>query len=233
MNRRKLALAVAIAALVVAFFALDLGQYLDLGYLQSQRDRLHDVFVARPVFVGAAFFAIFVAVTGLCLPGAAVLTLIAGAMFGVGWGIVIVSFASTLGATIAFLLARHLARNAVRRRFANTLERVDAGVRTDGAFYLLTLRLVAVFPFFIINPVLGLTAMPVLVFATVTQAGMVPALLVFVNAGSQLGEIESVAGVLSPSLLLSFLLLGLFPLVAKKIVNALRARRRPHPPDWV
>ena len=232
MDRRKLVLAAVIAALVAAFFAFDLGHYLDLDFLRSQRDRLHDLFVARPFFVGAVFFAVFVAVTGLCLPGTAVLTLVAGAIFGLGWGMVIASFAATLGATLAFLLARYLARNAVRRRFENTLERLDAGVRRDGAFYLLTLRLVAVFPFFIINAVMGLTAMPVLVFAAVTQAGMLPALLVFVNAGSRLGEIESLAGILSPALLLSFLLLGVFPLVAKKIVDVLRSRRRPHPPKW-
>ncbi len=232
MDRRKLVLAAVIAALVAAFFAFDLGHYLDLDFLRSQRDRLHDLFVARPFFVGAVFFAAYVAVTGLCLPGAAVLTLVAGAIFGLGWGMVIASFASTLGATLAFLLARYLARNAVRRRFENTLERLDAGVRRDGAFYLLTLRLVAVFPFFLINAVMGLTAMPVLVFAAVTQAGMLPALLVFVNAGSRLGEIESLAGILSPALLLSFLLLGVFPLVAKKTVDVLRSRRRPHPPKW-
>ena len=231
MDRRKLVLAAVIAALVAAFLTFDLGRYLDLGFLQSQRDRLHDLFVVRPFFVRAAFFAVYVAVTGLCLPGAAVLTLVAGATFGLGWGMVIVSFASTLSATLAFLLARYLARNAVRRRFETTLERMDAGVRKDGAFYLLTLRLVAVFPFFIINSVMGLTSMRVLVFAAVTQAGMLPALLVFVNAGSQLGEIESVAGILSPALLLSFLLLGIFPLVAKKSVDAFRYRRRPGPPD--
>ena len=233
MERRKLALAAVIAALGAAFFVFDLGRHLDLDFLLSQRDRLHDLFVARPILVGAVFFAVHVAVTGLCLPGAAVLTLVAGAIFGLGWGMVIASFASTLGATLAFLLARYLARNAVRRRFANSLERVDGEVRKDGAFYLLTLRLVAVFPFFIINAVMGLTAMPVLVFAAVTQAGMVPALLVFVNAGSQLGELESIAGILSPALLLSFLLLGVFPLAAKKIVDVLRSRRRPHRPDWI
>ena len=233
MDRRKLVLAAMIAALVAAYFVFDLGRYLDLDFLQSQRDRLRDLFAARPIFVGVVFFATFVAVTGLCLPGAAVLTLVAGAIFGLGWGMAIASAATTLGATLSFLLARYLARNAVRRYFANTLVRLDAGVRRDGAFYLLSLRLVAVFPFFIINAVMGVTAMPLLVFAAVTQVGMLPALLVFVNAGSRLGEIESVAGILSPAVLLSFLLLGAFPFVARKIVNVLRARRQPHPPDWV
>ena len=225
MDWRKLAVLAVIVALVAAFFVFDLGRYLDLGYLQSQRGRLHDLFVAHPWRVGAVFFAVYVAVTGLSLPGAAVLTLVAGAIFGLGWGTVIVSFASTLGATLAFLLARYLARNAVRRRFEGTLERIDGGVRKDGAFYLFTLRLVPVFPFFIINLAMGLTSMRVLVFALVSQAGMLPGTLVYVNAGTQLGEIESLAGVLSPELWLSFLLLGVFPLVAKKVVNALRARR--------
>ena len=225
MDRRKLIVLAAIVVLVAAFFAFDLGRYLDLAYLQSQRGRLNDLFVAHPWRVGAAFFAVYVAVTGLSLPGAAVLTLVAGAIFGLGWGTVIVSFASTLGATLAFLLARYLARAAVRRRFGGTLERIDDGVRRDGAFYLFTLRLVPVFPFFIINLAMGLTSMRVLVFAFVSQAGMLPGTLVYVNAGTRLGEIESLAGILSPALLLSFVLLGVFPLVAKKIVDALRARR--------
>ena len=225
MDRRKLVVLAAIAALVVLFFALDLGRYLDLGFLQSQRGRLHELFLVRPFFVGALFFAVYVAVTGLSLPGAAVLTLVAGAIFGLGWGTVIVSFASTLGATLAFLLARYLARDAVRRRFEGSLERIDGGVRKDGAFYLFTLRLVPVFPFFIINLAMGLTSMRVLVFAFVSQAGMLPGTLVFVNAGNRLAELESLAGILSPALWLSFLLLGVFPLVAKKIVDGLRARR--------
>ena len=225
MDRRKLLVLAAIVVLVAAFFAFDLGRYLDLAYLQSQRGRLSELFVAHPWRVGAAFFAVYVAVTGLSLPGALVLTLVAGAIFGLGWGAVITSLASTVGATLSFLLARYLARAAVRRRFEGTLERIDGGVRKDGAFYLFTLRLVPVFPFFIINLAMGLTSMRVLVFAFVSQAGMLPGTVVYVNAGTRLGEIESLAGILSPALLLSFLLLGVFPLVAKKIVDALRARR--------
>ena len=225
MDRRKLLVLAAIVALVAAFFVLDLGRYLDLGYLQSQRGRIQELFAARPFEVGAVFFAVYVAVTGLSLPGAAVMTLVAGAIFGLGWGTVIVSFASTLGATLAFLLARYLARDAVRRRFGGALERIDGGVRKDGAFYLFTLRLVPVFPFFIINLAMGLTSMRVLMFALVSQAGMLAGTLVYVNAGTRLGELESLAGILSPELWLSFVLLGVFPLVAKKIVDALRARR--------
>ncbi|MCY4450559.1 MAG: FAD-dependent oxidoreductase [Immundisolibacterales bacterium] len=225
MDRKKLLVLAAVAVVVALFFTLDLGRYLDLEFLQAQRGRMHDLFLARPLLVGAVFFAIYVAVTGLSLPGAAVLTLVAGAIFGLGWGTVIVSFASTLGATCAFLLARYLARDTVRRRFAGALERIDGGVRKDGAFYLFTLRLVPVFPFFIINLAMGLTSMRVLAFAFVSQAGMLPGTLVYVNAGTRLGELESLAGILSPAILLSFALLGVFPLVAKKIVDALRARR--------
>ena len=225
MARNKLIVLAAIAVLVVLFFAFDLGRYLDLEFLQAQRSRMHDLFLARPALIAAVFFAIYVAVTGLSLPGAAVLTLVAGAIFGLGWGTVIVSFASTLGATVAFLLARYLARDAVRRRFVGAFERIDGGVRKDGAFYLFTLRLVPVFPFFIINLAMGLTSMRVLAFAFVSQAGMLPGTLVYVNAGTQLGELESLAGILSPAIVLSFALLGIFPLFAKKIVDALRARR--------
>ena len=225
MNVRKLAVLAVIAGLVVVFFALDLGRYLDLEFLQSQRGRIQELFAAHPLRVGAAFLVIYVAVTGLSLPGAAVLTLVAGAIFGLLWGTVIVSFASTLGATLAFLLARYLARDAVRRRFAGAFERIDGGLRKDGSFYLFTLRLVPVFPFFIINLAMGLTSMRVLVFALVSQAGMLPGTIVYVNAGTRLGEIESLAGILSPALWLSFVLLGVFPLIAKKIVDVLRARQ--------
>ena len=225
MDRKKLALAAVVAVLLAAFFAFDLGRYLDLGLLKEQRDRLHALFLARPLLTGAVFFAAYVAITGLSLPGAAVLTLVAGATFGLVWGTLIVSLASTLGATLAFLLARYLARDAVRRRFATALARIDEGVRKDGAFYLFILRLVPAFPFFIINLAMGLTAMRVAVFAFVSQGGMLPGTVVFVNAGVRLTEIESLAGILSPALLLSFALLGVFPFLAKKLADGLRARR--------
>ena len=225
MDRKKLLLAAALAVLVAAFFVFDLGRYLDLGFLKEQRERLHAAFLARPLFTGASFFAIYVAVTALSLPGAAVLTLVAGAVFGLLWGTVIASFASTLGAALAFVLARYLARDAVRRRFEGAFARIDAGVRKDGAFYLFTLRLVPVFPFFIINLAMGLTSMRVLVFALVSQGGMLPGTVVFVNAGTRIGEIESLSGILSPELWLSFALLGIFPLLAKRLADVLRARR--------
>ena len=199
MDRRKLLLLAAIAALVVLFFAFDLGRFLDLDFLQAQRGRLHGAFLARPWAVGAGFFVVYVAVTGLSLPGAAVLTLVAGAVFGLLWGTVIVSFASTAGATLAFLLARYIARDAVRRRFDSALGRIDEGVRKDGPFYLFTLRLVPVFPFFIINLAMGLTSMRVAIFALVSQVGMLPGTVVFVNAGTQLARSKESPASFPPS----------------------------------
>ena len=225
MNARKLALLAAVAALVAAFLVFDLGRYLDLAFLRSQREHLHHLVADRPLATAAAFCGIYIAVTGLSLPGAAVLTLVAGAVFGLLWGTVISSIASTIGATLAFLLARYLARDWVRGRFERSLARIDEGVAKDGAFYLFTLRLVPVFPFFVINLAMGLTSMGVVVFAFVSQAGMLAGTVVYVNAGTRLGEIESLSGILSPGLWLSFVLLGVFPLAAKKVVDVLRARR--------
>lgn len=225
MSPKKLLLLALVAALVAAFFVFDLGRWLDFDFLKSQRDHFQALFAERPFLTAALFFAAYVAVTGLSLPGAAVLTLVGGAILGLVWGTVVVSLASTLGATVAFVLARYLARDAVRRRFARALGPIDEGVRKDGAFYLFTLRLVPVFPFFVINLAMGLTSMRVLTFAFVSQAGMLPGTVVYVNAGTRLAEIEGLAGILSPGLWLSFALLGVFPLVAKKAVDALRARR--------
>jgi pyruvate/2-oxoglutarate dehydrogenase complex dihydrolipoamide dehydrogenase (E3) component/uncharacterized membrane protein YdjX (TVP38/TMEM64 family) len=166
-----------------------------------------------------------VAVTGLSLPGAALMTLVAGAVFGLLWGTVIVSFASSLGATLAFLASRFLLRDAIQGRFGDKLRAINAGVEKEGAFYLFTLRLVPAFPFFVINLVMGLTPMKTRTFYWVSQVGMLAGTLVYVNAGTQLARLESVKGILSPGLLASFAALGLFPLVAKKIVDTVRARR--------
>lgn len=159
------------------------------------------------------------------MPGAAVLTLVGGGLFGLAWGSVIVSFASTLGATLAFLISRYLFRDVVARRFGKRLKAIDAGIARDGAFYLFTLRLVPVFPFFVINLVMGLTAIRAPTFALVSQIGMLPGTLVFVNAGTQLAQVTSPADVLSPALIGSFVLLGLFPLLAKVIVGVMKSRR--------
>ncbi|PWG65374.1 FAD-dependent oxidoreductase [Spiribacter halobius] len=225
MSYGKLILPVIIAAAIGAFFAFDLGQYLSLAYVQSQRETFQAVYAAHPVATLAAFFAIYVVVTALSLPGAAVMTLVAGALFGLVTGTVLVSFASSIGATLAFLVARLLLRDTVQRRFGQSLRKVNRGVEKDGAFYLFGLRLVPAFPFFVINLVMGLTPMRTWTFYWVSQVGMLAGTVVYVNAGTQLGQISSVGGLLSPGLIASFTALGLFPIVARKILQTLQARK--------
>ncbi len=173
-----------------------------------------------------AFFFTYIALTALSIPGAAVMTLIAGALFGLTTGTIIVSFASTIGATLAFLFARFLLRDYIERHFSSMAERIATGIKKDGAYYLFTLRLVPVFPFFIINLALGLTRLKTWTFAWVSQIGMLAGTLVFVNAGTQISRITNMADIASPRLLGSFVLLGIFPLLTKKIVGAITARHR-------
>ena len=173
-----------------------------------------------------AYFAAYVAITGLSLPGAAIMTLAGGAVFGLLWGTVLVSLASTLGATVAFIVSRYILREGIQRRYGDRLKAINAGIERDGAFYLFTLRLVPAFPFFIINLVMGLTPMRTLTFALVSQLGMLPGTIVFVNAGTQLARIDSLQGILSPALIGSFVLLGLFPFIAKWTVGVVKSRRR-------
>ncbi|MFM7736926.1 MAG: TVP38/TMEM64 family protein [Alphaproteobacteria bacterium] len=222
---RRIALALLVAAFVVAWFALDLGRFLRLDELQARRGDLEEAFRTRPLRVVAGFFAAYVAVSLLALPGAAVLTMAAGAVFGLVRGTVLVSFASTLGATIAFLASRYLFRDAVARRFGDRLRTVDEGIARDGAAYLFTLRLVPVFPFFLVNPLVGLTSLPARTFAWVSQLGMLPGTVVYVNAGTRLADVRSLDGILSPGLLLAFALLGVFPLAAKWIARAVAGSR--------
>jgi pyruvate/2-oxoglutarate dehydrogenase complex dihydrolipoamide dehydrogenase (E3) component/uncharacterized membrane protein YdjX (TVP38/TMEM64 family) len=225
MTKSRLALLVAIVALIAAFFAFDLGRYLSLEFFRSEQAAITGFYAAHPWQTGAAFFTVYVAVTGLSLPGAAIMTLIAGAIFGLLSGTLIVSFASSVGATLAFLASRFLFREAIQRRFGDKLRAINAGIEKEGAFYLFTLRLVPVFPFFVINLVMGLTPMKARTFYWVSQIGMFLGTIAYVNAGTQIGRIESLKGILSPSLLLSFAALGILPLVAKKIVDLLRARK--------
>lgn len=225
MSRSRLLLVVIVAALIGAFFVFDLGRFVSLDALQARQDAVVAYRDENLVQAALIFFAAYVAVTALSLPGAAVMTLAGGAFFGLLWGTVLVSFASTIGATLAFLLGRFLFRDAVQSRFGHNLRAVNAGVARDGAFYLFTLRLVPLFPFFVINLVMALTPIRTLTFLLVSQIGMFPATVVYVNAGTQLVKIDSLAGILSPGLIVSFTLLGLFPLIAKKVVEVIKARR--------
>ncbi|MEK6211345.1 MAG: FAD-dependent oxidoreductase [Pseudomonadota bacterium] len=225
MTKGKLLLIVLIAALIAAFIVFDLGQYFSLSYLKSQQAAIEELYRANPLQTVAAFFLIYVAATGLSLPGATILTLAAGAIFGLLWGTVIVSFASSIGATLAFLASRFLLRDSVQAKFGDKLKAINAGIDKDGAFYLFTLRLVPAFPFFVINLVMGLTSIKTRTFYWVSQLGMLAGTIVYVNAGTQIAQIESAAGILSPALIASFTLLGIFPLIAKKIVTMIKARK--------
>ncbi len=225
MDYRKALILVAIAALVGVFLLFDLGQYLTLDYLQSRREVFQGFYAEHPVQTLAAFFALYVGVTALSLPGAAIMTLAAGALFGLLTGLVLVSFASTIGATLAFLVSRTLLRDRIQQRFGPSLAKINEGVHKDGAFYLFGLRLVPAFPFFVINLVMGLTPMRVFTFFWVSQVGMLAGTLVYVNAGTQLAGVTSIGGLLSPMLIASFTVLGLFPLVARKLLQALAARK--------
>jgi pyruvate/2-oxoglutarate dehydrogenase complex dihydrolipoamide dehydrogenase (E3) component/uncharacterized membrane protein YdjX (TVP38/TMEM64 family) len=203
----------------------DLGALLTLDNLKASRDALQARVQAQPLATAAAFFAIYVAAAALTIPGAVILTLAAGAMFSLGWGLLLVSFASSLGALLAFLVARYLLRDTIQARFGNALAPINQGVRQDGIFYLLTLRLVPVFPFWLINLLMGLTPMGAGRFYAVSQVGMLAGTVVYVNAGTQLAAIQSPGDILSPGLLGSFVLLGVFPLLAKAGVGWLARRK--------
>ncbi|WP_405119586.1 FAD-dependent oxidoreductase [Pseudomonas leptonychotis] len=225
MNARKLALMGVILALLGSFFIFDVGQYLNLDALKTQQDALNAQVSAQPWLAAGVFFLAYVAVTALSLPGAALMTLLAGALFGLLEGFVLVSFASTAGATLAMLSSRFLLRDWVQTRFGQRLAKIDAGIEREGPFYLFALRLVPAFPFFLINLAMGLTRLPVRTYWWVSQLGMLPGTLVFVNAGRELGQLESLSGILSPGLLGAFVLLGVFPLIARKLLGLIQARR--------
>jgi len=225
MNYKKITLLAVLIGVVWAYFTFDLGQYLNLQALKAQQATIADYQVQHPLQVATVYFIVYVAATALSIPGAALLTLAGGAIFGLLWGTVIVSFASTLGATLAFLMSRFLLRDWVSQRFGQRLSAIDNGVKREGAFYLFTLRLVPVFPFFLVNLLFGLTAMKARTFFWVSQIGMLAGTLVYVNAGTQLAKLDSLSGILSPALLGSFVLLGIFPLVAKKLVEFVHANK--------
>lgn len=224
MNKKFMVLLLFIAVVTTLLLA-DVGDYLSLDYFNQQREFIERWQSERPVMTALIFALIYILVTALSLPGAAVLTLISGALFGLLWGLVIASVASTVGATLAFLIARSVLRDWVQSKFSTHLSAINEGIKKDGEFYLLTLRLVPVFPFFIINLVMALTPIKVTTFYWVSQVGMLAGTAVYVNAGTQLAQIDSPAGIISPQMILSFVLLGLLPWTAKALVGWLKQRR--------
>jgi pyruvate/2-oxoglutarate dehydrogenase complex dihydrolipoamide dehydrogenase (E3) component/uncharacterized membrane protein YdjX (TVP38/TMEM64 family) len=225
MSKGKWLVVAMLAAFVAAFFILDLGQYLSLDYFKARQSDVMAYYAEHRLATVVGFFILYVAVTGLSLPGAAVMTLVAGAIFGLLWGVVIVSFASTIGATLAFLASRFVLRDFVQQKFGDRLAAINKGIEKDGALYLFTLRLVPAFPFFVINLVMGLTPIKTLTFYWVSQLGMFAGTIVYVNAGTQIAQVTSLSGLLSPGLIGAFVLLGIFPLIAKKIVDVVKANK--------
>jgi len=217
--KSKKTLIVIIVILVALFFYFDLQSYLTLDYLTSKKDAFVDYYKQNKLITIGIYFLSYVAITGLSLPGAAIMTLAGGAIFGVILGTIIVSFASTIGATLAFLFSRFLIRESVESKFSDKLKSINEGLEKEGAFYLFTLRLIPAFPFFVVNLLMGLTKLKTSTFFWVSQLGMLPGTIVYVNAGTELGKIDSLSGILSPSLILSFVILGLFPIAIKKIVS--------------
>jgi pyruvate/2-oxoglutarate dehydrogenase complex dihydrolipoamide dehydrogenase (E3) component/uncharacterized membrane protein YdjX (TVP38/TMEM64 family) len=225
LNPRKLAVAALLLACVAAFFVFDLGRYFSLAYLKESQDSFAALYAQRPVLVAAVFFAVYIAVTALSLPGAAIMTLAAGAGFGLVFGTVVVSFASTIGATLAMLAARYMLRDSIQKRFGQRLAEVNKGIEKEGAFYLFTLRLIPVVPFFALNLLMGLSRMKTSTYFWVSQLGMFAGTVAFVNAGTQIAKIDSLKSILSPGLIGSFVLLGLLPLVVKRLLDFFKSRK--------
>ena len=225
MKNKKIPVLIALLVLIALFFAFDLGRYFSLEFIKAQQASFAAAYAERPVVVTLIFFAVYVLITALSLPGAAIMTLAGGASFGLVWGTIVVSFASTLGATLAMLAARYLLRESIEKRFGAKLADVNKGIEKEGALYLFTLRLVPLIPFFALNLLMGLTKMKTWTFFWVSQLGMFAGTVAYVNAGTEIAKITSLRSILSPGLLGSFVLLGLLPLIIKKVLDAFKRRK--------
>lgn len=221
---KKIAIVAVIFAFIAAYKVFNLGQYLTLTYIKASQESFAILYAEHRVAVIASYMGVYILVTALSLPGAAVLTLAGGALLGLVVGTLVVSFASTIGATLACFVSRFLLREWVQGKFGDKLKTINEGIEEEGKFYLFTLRLIPAFPFFVINLAMGLTKMPLSTFYWVSQVGMLLGTIVYVNAGKELAKIESLSGILSPGLIFSFVLLGLFPIATKKILAFYRSR---------
>lgn len=219
-KRIKIILLTATFSIVFAFFyVFDLQQYLTLQYLKSSKALFISYYDQNPILVLGSYFLGYVVMTAFSLPGAVWMTLGGGAFFGLLTGTVTVSFASTIGATLSMLISRFILRDWVQGRFGEQMQTINTGIQKDGGFYLFTLRLLPIVPFFVINLGMGLTPLRTFTFYWVSQLGMLPGTLVYINAGSELAKIEAIGDILSPTLIGSFVLLGIFPLLVKKLIN--------------
>jgi len=224
-NSNKIIIVLVIIALLAAFRIFNLGDYLTLSYIKESQAKFQIIYSDNRAAVIGSYMLIYIFVTSLSLPGAAVMTLAGGAFFGLVVGTVVVSFASTIGATLACFVSRFILRDWIQSRFGEKLKTVNEGVEKEGAFYLFTVRLIPVFPFWLINLVMGLTSMRLITFYWVSQVGMLAGTVVYVNAGKELAKIESLSGILSPTLIISFVILGLFPLITKKLMGWYKKRK--------
>ena len=222
---KKIAVITAVVALVVIFKVLGLEQYFTLSYVKASQAKLAALYADHRLMVISAYIVLYILVTSLSLPGAAIMTLAGGALFGLLIGTIVVSFASTIGATLACFVSRFVLRDWVQERFEDRLKEVNEGIAREGSFYLFTLRLIPIFPFWLINLVMGLTKMPLKTFYWVSQVGMLAGTIVYVNAGKELAKINSISGILSPGLIISFVLLGLFPIATKKLLSLYKSKK--------
>lgn len=221
---RKVVFLLVVVALAAAIWQTGATKYLTLTFLKANLTSLQETVAREPVLSGLGYFFIYVLVTGLSVPGASVLTLAGGAIFGFAKGLTLASFGSVIGATVAFLMSRYLLQETVQRRFGQQLVRVNAGVRRDGKLYLFALRLVPVFPYFLINLVMGVTAIPIWTYFWVSQVAMLPGTAVFVNAGLQISQVDSIRGLLSFDMILAFSLMGILPFASKRLLGWLKSR---------
>lgn len=226
MKLKKILILIVIVGLIVAVKVLNLDQYLTLPYLKGSLDKFKTLYENHRVMVIAGYFVVYVLTTSLSLPGASPLGIAGGALFGFWTATIVVSFASTIGATLSCSISRFLLRDWIHKKFGDKIAKVNEGIEKEGAFYLFSLRLIPVFPFWMINLVMGLTKMPLPKFYWVSQIGMLPGTMVFVNAGKELGKIDSLKGILSPGLIISFALIGIFPIVIKKLLALYRSGRK-------
>ena len=222
---KKIIILLVIAILIACVFIFDLHQYLDFSYIKSKQQAISDYYQANPLQSILLFFVIYVIVTGFSIPGASILSLLAGAIFGLLLGSVLVIFGATIGATIAFWLARYLLGNSIQEKYADKLKTINEGVKKDGAFYLLTLRLIPIFPFFVINVLMGLTPMRTITYLLTSFFGMLAGTIIYVNVGTQLASLESVSGILTPKIWGALILLAIFPWIAKFVIRFIKSRR--------
>jgi len=222
---KKILIIILISVALGLFFYLDLHQVLTFDRIKAAQGDLQAYTNENFILAVLAFCGVYITSTAFSLPGAALLTLLSGALFGLVTGTILASISSTLGATVAFLMSRHLLRDTVKSKFGKMLDKIDAGIEEEGAFYLFTIRMIPVFPFFVVNLIMGLTNIKTLTYMWVSMAGMLLGTSIYVNAGTRLSELESPAGIFSPEIILSFVALGIMPVASKKLINYLRSKK--------